>query len=441
MTRIQKSQINVLLVGADTAGYLSALAEGFHECGVNVVDQIQRHPFGYKQDSKKKPLNALKLVMPVSFFSQKFTLKTRWICRRIMGNLISCLRIPKAIYFYRKCDVIILNSGNTITGHLADMKLIQLLKKRLIIPFHGSDCRPAYLNGVLWRDLKMDSQTIYLFCQSQKKKIKYVEKYADVIISWLGTTHFFSRPLYLHEQLGFPLSALNHIETTIETEHSPEKKGKNLRIVHIPSKPGAKGTSEIGSIVDEIIFEGFNIEYELLTGLDNKKVIEELKRSDILIDQIFSDSASGVLVAEAALCRTPAIIAGIHASWFREFLNERFPQTFFVETSEVKDALIKMIDDNEFRRSIVDSSRSYFSSYWRPTYVAQEYLQIIQDEQQEKAIFPTLLNTPRGGFAPIAEISEHFTNYVNTYGKDALGLNHNPKLVEAIFDKYYLEKI
>lgn len=61
--------------------------------------------------------------------------------------------------------------------------------------------------------------------------------------------------------------------------------------MHSPSDPGAKGTPLIREAVEKLKASGVDVTFVELVGVPNSKVIEEIKKADLVIDQMYADYA------------------------------------------------------------------------------------------------------------------------------------------------------
>jgi hypothetical protein len=67
-----------------------------------------------------------------------------------------------------------------------------------------------------------------------------------------------------------------------------------VRMVHLPTDRRIKGTDKILKAIDMLRSEGLDFEFRLLEGLGHSGAIEELSRSDIVIDWLSERKETGI---------------------------------------------------------------------------------------------------------------------------------------------------
>lgn len=277
---------------------------------------------------------------------------------------------------------------------------------------------------------------------NQRSLAKFAEKHADIVVLWSGITHFFEGQVFFHEQIGFPVSLPTGFAPMDEPEGSQNVPSSlrpaPLTVLHMPTNPAAKGSAEIRAIVSQLHAEGLDFAFEEVTGVPHHHVFQMLRRSDIVIDQIFSDSAAGVFAMEASLLGIPVIVAGDDPNWFVETLAADLPATKFVGTEEVKETLRELILSPHKRKALGDAAKSHFTPRTAPIEVVRRLLMQLRGSSEIPFFFAKTLTAPRGGFATSSEISEQVTLQVRRYGARGLALRHNPELQKEVLDYYLL---
>jgi glycosyltransferase involved in cell wall biosynthesis len=134
-------------------------------------------------------------------------------------------------------------------------------------------------------------------------------------------------------------------------------KGKKLRIIHVPSNPAAKGTHLIEPVLAQIARER-DVEYRILTGVSHERVIEEKMRSHIAIEQVgnFGGTGYGVNSLETLAMNMPTVTE--FTPGYARFLGTDHP--FVLATKDtLHDALLRLIDDEEYRKSVGERGRPW----------------------------------------------------------------------------------
>jgi glycosyltransferase involved in cell wall biosynthesis len=127
--------------------------------------------------------------------------------------------------------------------------------------------------------------------KKQKERIaRESDQYADIIYSNVGMASFLKRN-YKITRVPLNLKDYNYsfLHNNIPT------------ILHAPSDPLLKGTSIIRFALRGLRSEGYRFDYIEITGQKNKRVIEELMKSQIVIDQL-GGCGFGLFALEAMSC-------------------------------------------------------------------------------------------------------------------------------------------
>ena len=188
----------VYFIGPEVAGFLTALENSFVSNGLRVKKFYFSNPLSY----------GISLDLNNGLTKMTIDLGTRYLKTiskfGVSQALIRFIRFTKILL---NADAIIFNYGTTIFNHSSELLCYKILKIRTIFVFHGSEIRPIYLNGKEFSDetsgefIKSAAKLVF----RQRRLAARAEKYADAIVAWAGITHFFSKPLFLHEVIGFPI--------------------------------------------------------------------------------------------------------------------------------------------------------------------------------------------------------------------------------------------
>jgi len=168
----------------------------------------------------------------------------------------------------------------------------RFLKKRsvpIICSFLGDDIRSRklflkYCNSIIFNSyVEYDNPGIFLsdlYDVEKRRLADQADRYADIVfshkqdmVSYLKSEQYFFPPI-IDEKLFF----LNR-----------EKFDKMpVRVVHAPSSPVLKGTPLVRSVIKMLKNEGFDFIYIELINVSHEEVINELKKSHIVLNQFYS---------------------------------------------------------------------------------------------------------------------------------------------------------
>ncbi len=173
-------------------------------------------------------------------------------------------------------------------------KFLKKKNKKVACFFCGSEIRSYKLSIKLEKKFKLDNQIRYrlmdkkfkeidIFEQKIKKFCEIVDNYADIVFN------------YETDQISYLKKKCYPFFYNFEAKKFPInlKKFNNLnkiKIVHAPSNPTIKGTPIIRAAIQNLKNQNYNIEYKELINLKNSEVIRELKKSHIVINELYGYS-------------------------------------------------------------------------------------------------------------------------------------------------------
>ena len=285
------------------------------------------------------------------------------------------------IYVSIYYDNIIIAPNSSLLRKL-DIVLFKFLGKQIIYVSLGSDSRPPFLSGKYKdeNDERFNLSEILDQSRRVKKSVEFYEKFSDYFVSYPQHLSFNNKSVINGMCIGFPQPP-----SVLDNRNKQHKTYDVIRIIHAPSRPNAKGSKDIRRIIEELKREGFNIEFKELRNSPNKKVLEELNKSDILVDELYSDLPLGGLGVEAACNKIPVVSCGYYQlDKLKETSPEEIPPSLYIHPLELKDNLIKLCKSNSLRKQIGDSLFTFVSNHWSSKNIAAKYLQILNGQINEK---------------------------------------------------------
>lgn len=415
----------------EVAGYFSKLKSGFDEIGV---------------ESQHFVLSANKFNYPKSdyflhnVFHRIAKLKdsnNRVI--RLLGRLLGfAVRILVFIYAFARCDVFIFSGFNSFFWFY-ELPLLKLFGKQVLVVYLGSDARPPFFSGRHLDDTSefLNPQRAHQEAVRMANKIKRVEKYADLIINHTATSQFFLRDFARINALGMPTYC-----STKHAEHIAVSNNGTVHILHAPTRPLAKGSLLFKKAINELRQEGFLINFIELIGVPNSVVLKELQQCDFVLDQLYSDVPMAMLATEAAAFGKPVVVGGYYAEQYRIDNPDDLPPSLYVEPENIKEAIRKLIDDQEYRLNLGRQAKKFVQEKWIVRMVAKNYLRLIDGSCPENWMCsPITLPYFWGWGLSKKNWQRQVSNYVSSMGEDALFLNHNPKLKKMVIDALQQSKV
>lgn len=406
----------------EVAGYFSSLKSGFDALGVESEHfLLAPSKFGYKAHAYflgAASARALKLRGSRSPFV------------RLVGALYALLlRVAIFAYAIAKYDTFIFN-GSWSFFKFYDLPILKLLNKKIVVIFLGSDVRPPIFCGRHLDDEGelVDPAAALVETQEIYRKVRRIERHADLIINHTATDQFLTRPYVRLAAIGLPI-------VPIERAPAPSSSRRGVKIVHAPSRPLAKGSHVFRQVVEELRLEGFDVEFLELAGVSNARVLDELSSCDFVLDELYSDTPMAMFATEAAMFGKPTVVGGYYSAAFdRDNPGTVRPPSLFVRPEAIREAVRRLIEDVEFRTTLGASARDFVHREWNAVSVAARLLQVVEGRfPDEWLAHPVRENGYIWGWG-LSEDHWHrqVRKYVEHNGIDGLLLGHNPALVHKV---------
>jgi hypothetical protein len=369
---------------SDVAGYYTRLRRGMLELGVDcLVVELIPHPYEYSDEVPPAVVRVARFA-----FSLQGIQTSRWPSRLFLNlfrRLSMCLLFVWALVRF---DTFIFASMTYfVTPH--ELILLKLCRKRVIHVFHGSDSRPAYIDGAHAFGKDYDPIALSLAAAEQKRRIRLVERRSDVIVGSPIHSHFHERPIVNLLDLGLPVdcSAAGDLPCR-----------EVVQILHAPSLPEAKGSARIRQVVATLRASGMNAELKEITARPHGEVASALETCDFVIDQAYSDAPMSGLAAEAAGRGRVALIGGYASGTIADWLNQdATPPTVYVHPDGLLDAAAQLTSDFEYRRDLGARASRFARERFVPHAVAARYLRVVSgDIPQEWMYDPRALRYTHG---------------------------------------------
>lgn len=409
----------------DVAGYFSNLRYGFEQINIKADHfLLSENNFSYNN-----PDYFLK-----SFYSKICNLrKSRNFFLKNIGKILEALtRFAVLIYSLIHYDVFIF-PGNGSFFSFYELALIKFFSKKVIIVYLGSDARYPLFSGRYLDDVGTDlnPQDMAREILNLKSKLMRAEKYADLIVSHTSTAQMLTKKYIRLIPVGLPININCYKSSQC---NAGVKNPTMIKILHAPSRPLAKGSLVFKKLIDELRNEGYQIDYLVLSGVSNAVVMKELESCDFVIDELYSDVPLGMLATEAAIFAKPTIVGGLYDLGCKlDNKDFEMPPSLYVSPQNIKNAIRKMIEDHNFRINLGNSAREFVIKNWDSTKVADNFLQLIQND------FPAswLCDAENSNYYWGWGLSEEnwrtqVNSYVSAMGVDKLELNHKPILKNAV---------
>jgi len=357
--------MKMFLGTGDVGSILNEWSLGFRELGVKAVTAVHsKNPFFpqnvYDIDLSGINKKLFKEDLPLGGYSSKQFVKKG-------VNLTS--RFFQSLKFVSEFDVFLfVTPALSVFTPEWDFELIKRLNKQLIIVCVGSDIR--HISGFVQEfpcdESLFDDRFKFDDISRPLTNLRRAEKYADIIYSVPDQSSMAIRN-YNHFQI--PLN-LNNYSFKINDREIPV-------VVHAPSRRGIKGTEQILAAIERLKNEGINFEFRLLENVNNDLIRENLKDTDILVDQLvlhgpatlsFEAMCSGCAVAVKYLESSPAC--------FR-------PPVLNINDLNIYERLKELLLNRELRKRLAIEGRKYVENNNHYTVVSRRIFDDLKNLEKQ----------------------------------------------------------
>ena len=327
----------------------------------------------------------------------------------------------------RHHDVLVFGFGLTPTNTSLELALYRMLGKRIIAIFHGSDVRPPYLNEAMapagrpveWEKLLRQTRQV-------AGRVHRFERFAHEVCAYPGVSHFFTREVVDWYRIGKPLTLLSD-----RAEPAPREETRGttmLRVGHGPTRQSTKGTAEISARINELVAEGWQLEFIYPpTHIQKRELHQLLRACDLVIDQLWADVPGATLAAESIEMGIPVIV-GVHdVALMTAWYPERARVMTFIDAESLKQTLIDVLESPAGAASLwkgnLEADQETIARRYLDVFVGRDAGRWRFDPKEVLGVF---------GFGPPRRIHEIAAGYVGRFGARSLMLDHRPELRQLI---------
>jgi len=405
----------------EVAGYYAALRRGLAELGVPCVllDEA-RSAHGYHTDD---PSLAVRLLRAAAARTERAAARgPRAVAAA--SKLESVTRLLVFLYLAARCDAFIYSYGGTITFYPAlELRLLRHLGRRIVFVYHGNDSRLPYLGHPRLTTARGGTLAECLtYTTTLRDKLRLVERYADVIVTNPYSAHLHARRAVNWQVIGIPFPAPS------DEESAPPARGDGrVRVLHSPSDPEMKGTDRVRLAVESLVARGRPIDYVEITGRPHAEVIAEIRRCDIVVDQLYSDTPMAGFATEAAAYGRPAVIGSYIGPHLAPFVPPAsMPPVALCNPEDLEHALDALVTDRDLREDLGRRAREWVIRERAPRVVASRYLRLLRGDIPPEWTFDPQDVQYVHGLASEEFVRRWVRALVAHGGADALQLDENP---------------
>jgi len=343
--RNNAASIRVIHCPENIAGQAWAYAKAAREYGVEAsVVTFARHPFGYPDNR----------------------------CLNINVNTNKLIRIAKRLCFLleiiRGYDILHFHFASTLMPRFLDLKLLQMLKKPMVMNFWGSDAR-------LGREASCNNPYFHLIKGYERndkviaERMTEIAKYVDVAIvpdyEIYGYVSNYFKKTYI---------VPNCVSSEDLSPVFPELHEGDPVLVHCPSDRNIKGTHYLLKALKSL--EKYHrFSFIIGEGRTNLEIRELLSKADIVIDQLLLGTY-GVVATEAMALGKPVVC------YLREDLIETYPAELPIVNANpenVGEVLRDLLDYPDRLSELGVRSRLFVETYHDTKVVGKKLMDIYSE--------------------------------------------------------------
>ncbi len=430
-----KKNRRIFLGVQEIAGIMERLNNAFHKMEIKSDFYCMSK---YSFTSEKAEKNELKIFQKFHIHSEKRIQSTKEYERNwwYFLQMWDILYIFFYVLFKYDSFIYIFGHGmffyNKYLSKIEELEflILKIFRKKMIMLLCGSDSRAPYCNGAIYY---RNVERLYLETQKKAKRVRMLEKYMT-LIDVPASSHFHTKPYLIYNCIGV-------IVDEKERVHIEKRDNNKITILHAPSEKRVKGTEVIRTILKEIKEEGYEFEYIEVSGVAHNIVLEKIAISDIVIDQLYSDTPMAGLALEASINGIPVVVGGYYAEKYKNILPQPIPPTVYCKPEEIKEKIIYLLEHEDERKRIGYEEKEYVENYCFSTISANKFLKIFDNSYPKEWVMnPDNNDYIWGGGADKKLVTAEIIRLIDHYGPESLCLDKSSILYKKYIQLYNEEK-
>jgi hypothetical protein len=321
-------RLRVAIGPFEVAGCSAALAAGLRALGADAeVVLTFAHPFGYPAD-------------------------------RVLGR---AARVRHSLGVPIRYDVLNYQFGTTWLPAGADARLARILRRTVVMSFHGDDCRLYGLAGGLFAIPHRPGADDSLVRRRLRRLARICHGAIVKDLELAAYVYPFFERVYV---------APSPVLEAPRPEPTRQMRSRHV-VLHAPSDPRHKGTTVIEAAVGAVA-DRIPLELRLVSGVSHDQVVRELQGADVVVDQMDA-VATGVFALEAMQIGVP-VLAEYDPRVLAPF--QRDVPIVRVTSATLERELESLLADDERRRELGQRGRDYVARTHAPAKVAAATLAV-----------------------------------------------------------------
>lgn len=287
----------------------------------------------------------------------------------------------RMVYFSRillRYDLWHLNFAEAFFFYPLNLFILKLFGKKIVVTFRGIDIQTdlEFLPKSIYAKIPSDRWPEYYRLQLTKKfSERFFKKIRRRIFIYFADKVVLTGP-FLAGQVGRYDKIIPYAR-----EISRLKPGlhsnRSLKILHIPSDPIVKGTAEITRVFKSLSRKFPEHSFKVLPKVSREKLLDEMAKADIVVDQIIIGWYGGQAVE--AMAQGKIVMAFLNPSYLQLVsFGQKIPiwNTNVWTFEQDLETLIKVFP--EINREWQEKSYQFAKKYHDAKKIANQYLEIYQ---------------------------------------------------------------
>lgn len=433
MSEDQSNKQKVYFIGAqEIAGFLTrtSLALSKQNCKVVCFKQLHSH---FHPEFVENPnidwwyLDTVKLVSSwPKFLSQILIYFLKWVVLiRILFQVDACLFI----------------GGKGLFNWPMDYFILKLFNRKVVHMYVGSASRPRFLsfNALNYLQKPGGLKNLVKKIKRQSQRVQRISKWAEVVIENPLAGQFQRKPFINYFSIGMPIDN-DSLHRPSDSAPKINSQHSKIRILHCPSRPEIKGTKRIQKDLTKDFLADLNAELIIRSGISREEVLNEIEKSDLIIDQLYSDTPLAGFAAETVMMGKLPIVGGYELDKLRLSLPENtLPPSITCHPDNLKETLVSLLENRESWGEKLESIQEFMiTGEWSNAMFGTKLVQIFEGSIPTSwYVRPDELNYCHGVGLSEDQVKSVVAKIISGYGVESLCISHIPKLEKEII-KYSL---
>lgn len=419
------NKTKICIAGVDVAYQFRDLKRGFEDMGCQVKTLVIQSFSDYEYDYEIAPRWSFSINNAMIKKAQKITnIAIKNIYHRY-NTAVRKLAIESDIFIFM---------WDSFNSNYSDLEYLKKLGKKIVFIFVGDDARWRHASnqdflshGLIPTDNNFVSKGLLggrlktadidpgirglLF---RLNRIRYAEKYADVLFSKREQAQLQLRPFF-----HFPMNIYGlDFAGTINNQRKI-----NPVVIHAPTNKSAKGTSFVLDAFERLKREGVLFSPVLVSGMSHQKALELYKNSDIIIDQLILPG--GGKFSTEGLAFGKVVLTNMSYSNYPQGFHSSECPIVDVNPKTLFDTLKQLINDYPKRQKIAKIGPKYVKSKLSIEIFCNRILNLLERPSAEFDYYPKYF---RDHYIPE---SDQATRCLNKYNEVVNDLSWYKEFVNA----------